>query len=188
MEFAGLGVASTSEQGTTISNVFGYGIQQSVKDSVESGKRVFDPERDYTFNDPDRIRELSVHEFGHAFVNPVAEKYKEKINTYSYLYKPIEQKMTKLSYRNWWDCSVEHVVRAGEVRIATIMGQHERAHQLLNKYVKEYNFVYLPQIVEALKVYELNRSTYSSFSEFFPELVNVFENIEPLKSDSTNVR
>ena len=187
-EFAGLGVAVVSEEGTTISNVFGASIIRSVKDAVEAGKRKFDPQRDYTFENPERIRELTVHEFGHAFVNPVAEQYKDEINQYSHLYNPIKERMAELTYHDWWVCAVEHIVRAGEVRIAMAMGQEESAQRLLQKYVCNYHFVYLPEVVEGMAAYEHNRATYMTIDEFFPELLKVFEKIDASEISDLNVR
>ncbi len=181
LEFAGFGAAITTEEGLMVFNIFGASIKKDVKDSIEAGSRKFNTS-DYTFNDPERIRELTVHEFGHSFVNSVAEKYHDEINRYNYLYEPIRGRMTELSYLDWWNCAVEHIVRAGEIRIAVAMGQKESAKRLEQDYVNKYKFIYLQEVIESMKIYEQNRVEFKSFDEYFPELLKAFGNIDPSES------
>ena len=71
-------------------NIFGLSIKKDVKDSIEAGDRKFNA-GDFTFNDPERIRELTAHEFGHSFVNPIADKYRNEINQFSQLTNLLEE-------------------------------------------------------------------------------------------------
>jgi len=174
LEFAGIGVAVQTEEGTEVYNVFGASLPRAVKDSIEAGTRKFDPD-DFAFDDPERIRELSVHEFGHAFINPVAERYRDQLNRYSYLYAPIRKRMSELTYQDWWDCAVEHIVRAGEIQIAKALGEEKSAQRLMKDYTERYQFIYLPQIVSALEKYEQNRLVFPTIEAYFPELVKAFD-------------
>jgi hypothetical protein len=177
LEFSGIGAAAFTENGVEVFNIFGASLNRVVKDSIEAGKRDFSP-GDFTFDVPERIRELTVHEFGHAFINPVAEQYRDQINQYSYLYNPIKDEMTKLSYLNWWDCAVEHFVRAGEIKIAKAIGNEENAQRLMQEYIQTYYFLYLPEILNALEKYDENRSIYSNIDDFFSELISAFKDVD----------
>lgn len=80
------------------------------------------------FNYPERIQGLSVHEFGHSFVNPAIGKVpKELIDSTEYLYTPIKTEMSKLAYTSWMMCLYEHFVKAGEVIIARKLGNAKEA-------------------------------------------------------------
>ncbi|NOX87947.1 MAG: DUF4932 domain-containing protein [Calditrichaeota bacterium] len=176
-EFSGFGAGISTDKGMIVLNIFGASIKKSVKDSIEKGKRKFAPD-DFTFNDPQRIRELTVHEFGHSFVNPVAEKYRNEINKYAYLYESVREKMTKAGYREWYNCLVEHIVRAGEVRITLAMGYEKNSENLRRDYIKNYGFVYLEDVIAGMKIYEQNRKRFKTFDDYFSELLTVFAEID----------
>ncbi len=181
LEFAGFGAAIATEEGMMVFNIFGSSIKKDVKDSIEAGNRKFNAS-DFTFNDPERIRELTVHEFGHSFVNPIADKYRNEINQFSQLYEPIRGRMSELAYFSWWNCAVEHIVRAGEIRIAVAMGQKESAKRLKLDYINNNQFIYLPKVIESIEIYEQNRVEFHSFDEYFPELLKTFGKIDTSKS------
>ena len=106
-----------------------------------------------------RINELSIHEFGHSFVNPVIDQLPVgMIETSTNLYEPLRPSMEPQGYANWLSCVYEHFVRAGEVMIAQKMGSKADADRLLNSYIKERNFIYLPLILQELRKYDQNRN------------------------------
>ena len=75
-----------SKHGTTTPfNVFGAFNFQSFQQ----------PEKlDLGFSNPQRLNELSIHEFGHSFVNPVVDKIpQEKITKIDTLFQPIKVAM-----------------------------------------------------------------------------------------------
>lgn len=180
-EFAGISAAISSDEGMTIFNIFGASILRSVKDSIETGIRRFNT-NDFTFNDPERIRELSTHEFAHAFIEPIADKYRDQINSYDYLFTPIQQRMKQLTYRDWYNCAVEHIIRAVEVRISRMINSEEKSQRLMRNYMDEYQFLYLPNIIESLTAYEQNRNHFQQFNDYFPEVLNAFEKIDAPKN------
>lgn len=123
------------------------------------------------FNYPERIQGLSVHEFGHSFVNPAIDKVpKELIDSTEYLYTPIKSAMSKLSYTSWMMCLYEHYVKAGEVIIARKLGNTKEAEKLLQDNVKA-KFIYLPTIVQELEKYDKNKSLYKSYDDFVPSII-----------------
>jgi hypothetical protein len=134
----------------------------------------------YHFNNADKIRDLSVHEFGHSFVNPITELPENKllIEQYAHLFGPMQEHMAKQGYRNWWICVTEHLVRLGEIRIAFVMQDHITAEKLRRDYTEQRHFIYLPHLEAKINEYENNRDKYPSFIDFFPLLMETFSEIE----------
>lgn len=166
----GFGKRIVTDDGLVVFNTFG-----PFPSSFESNS-----EFHYHFDNADKIRDLSVHEFGHSFVNPITEltENKELIEQYAYLFDPLKEHMGKQGYRTWWICVTEHLVRLGEIRIAMAMQDHETADKLRNDYTVHRHFIYLPHLEAKITEYENNRDKYPTFSDFFPLLLNAFSEIE----------
>jgi hypothetical protein len=113
---------------------------------------------DLGFNYPDKIRNLTVHEFGHSFVNPAVDALPgELIRSTEYLYGPIKEEMIKHSYTSWTQCLYEHFVKAGEVIIAEKLGDTAKAQSLMTDFVNT-GFIYVPSIVEEMRAYDKDTS------------------------------
>lgn len=119
------------------------------------------------FDDPANIRRLSVHEFGHSFVNPLANQpdFRKQIEQFNSLYAPIKGQE---QYDNWHTQFCEYVVRAGEIRIARTMQNEADAKGIEQQNV---NWRYLPHFVRQLERYEQNRTMYPTFAAFLPSLI-----------------
>ena len=119
------------------------------------------------FDNREEIRRLSVHEFGHSFVNPVADlpKYRVQIEQFNNLYAPIKGQE---QYDNWHTQFCEYVVRAGEVRIALAMNDPTAAKATETRNTKWH---YLSHFTNQLERYERNRAKYPTFEAFFPDLI-----------------
>ncbi len=122
----------------------------------------------------------SYHEFGHAFVNPILDKEKNKslLNQYAHLFIPaLKEVMEKQNYDNWFDCIAEHLVRLGEIRLAERSGHIKWAKVLREKHTKQLNFIFLPELEQKIKVYEQDEK-YDSFEAYLPELLGVLANFD----------
>lgn len=109
---------------------------------------------DMGFGDRDKLRELSVHEFGHSFVNPEVHKVpKEILQQSASLFEPLRTVMEEQGYNNWTTCLVEHFVRAGEVVIAEMIDTSS-SERLKDEYINKRKFVYLPLILDELHVFK----------------------------------
>lgn len=116
---------------------------------------------DLGFDNPQRLRELSIHEFGHSFVNPVIDKIpQEKVSTTERLFEPIKSAMEKQAYNTWKACLYEHFVRAGEVVIAKLLGDTAGAQRLRTHYIEDRSFIYLPVIIAELENYRKRKISY----------------------------
>lgn len=148
-----MGFGKTNKNTLTIYNAFGpFSFQSLDRNPLNTG-----------FNYPAKIQGLSVHEFGHSFVNPAIDKVPaELINSTEYLYTPIKAEMSKLAYTSWTMCLYEHFVKAGEVIIARKLGNTKEAEKILEDNLKA-KFVYLPSIVTELEKYDKNKNHYKSY-------------------------
>lgn len=155
----GMGWEVNDNGGTDIFNI----SSPVTKAILEEDGRVVSP----GFDNRVEIRRLSVHEFGHSFINPLANQpgYKAQIEQFNRLYEPIEGDE---QYHDWHTQFCEYVVRAGEIRLALVMNNVTDA-----KAVREQNakWRYLAHFIDQLEYYEQNRPLYPTFASFFPTLV-----------------
>ncbi|QHT71561.1 DUF4932 domain-containing protein [Rhodocytophaga rosea] len=126
------------------------------------------------FNNSHEIRNLSVHEFGHSFVNQLTMRspFAAQINGYKHLFKPVPNQG---QYSDWETIFNEHVVRAAEVRIALELGQAKESKRLQEAYK---DWIYLTHFIEQLTYYEHNRRTYKCFEEYLPTLINSLKKLK----------
>ncbi|RYU95262.1 DUF4932 domain-containing protein [Emticicia agri] len=161
----GFGARYSSAGKTHIFNVFGgIDFQQFLNtDELKMG-----------FTDKQRLRELSVHEFGHSFVNPSIDKLPEKIITDTeLLLEPMRLAMSDQGYNTWRASLYEHFVRAGEIIIAEKLGDKLGAENLLEQYVEERQFRYIPTILIELRKYDAGQ--YKSYDETVLEAMKEIE-------------
>ncbi|TCC96976.1 DUF4932 domain-containing protein [Pedobacter hiemivivus] len=124
---AGMGFGIGNKNSLSIYNTFGPFASPSLDSSPV----------DLGFDYPLKIQGLSIHEFGHSFVNPAIDKVpNELIISTKHLFSPIKDAMAKQSYRSWKVCLYEHFVRAGEVILAEKLGNKLDAQKVLDDAVK----------------------------------------------------
>jgi 6-pyruvoyl-tetrahydropterin synthase len=113
------------------------------------------------FADAEWLVDYTLHEFGHSFVNPVFDNVsKESLTLTEHLYAPVKQAMISQNYIDWPSCLDEHFVRAGEVMVARQMGDSARANRLIQDYVDNRQFIYLPAILDELTMARQNNLSY----------------------------
>jgi hypothetical protein len=115
------------------------------------------------------------HEFSHSFVNPLAEKYKDRIDATSKLFTPLENDMKKMAYGEWEICVNEHIIRAIYIRLLSLYeNENEAKLQLENE--KSLRFAYIAPLVEKLKQFE-HEPKNITFSAYYPTLLAVFDSL-----------
>jgi hypothetical protein len=135
--------------------------------------------RDIPYVKKNALRSWVWHEFGHSFVNPLTDKHSDRVETLSELFEPIKNDMLKLHYAHWDTTLNEHIIRAVNVRL-----YKKHKNFLISKLwliaEKQRGFIYTKPIVKKLKEFEKQRDKNNiSFSEFYPELLDLFENLIP---------
>lgn len=135
-------------------------------------------EGQFGYDNQFQARFLSVHEFGHSFVNKEVNKRSANLQNFKNLFEKSNLKETMIKtggYGDYETCVSEHLVRLGEIETAKIQKDFERAKRLEEYHLKN-NFIFLPQLEEKIKEYDTNRVQYKSFGDFVPQLLKVFEN------------
>ncbi len=122
-----------------------------------------DVEKNITnFANQSAILTLATHEFGHSFVNHIIDNInQELIDDSSFLFTPIKSSMENQGYSNWKICLYEHFVRAGEIILASNLGNADGSRFLFEHHVVKNNFIYIPIILKHLNYYNDNKDKIS---------------------------
>ena len=117
------------------------------------------------------------HEYGHFFVNPLTEKYLERVMALDILFEPIKEVMARQAYGCWNSTVNEHIIRAVEVRLWELHLGSQQANERLNMEFGN-RFIYIEPLVEKLKDFEKQRDENNiTFAKFFPELLDVLDSL-----------
>lgn len=119
---------------------------------------------------------LTVHEFGHSFVNEPVGRYKDRIERTAFLFTDkLKERMASKGINNWNTYVIETFVRLGELRIAALQGDKAREERLRTYHTKSEYFIFLPLLEQKVAVFEQQRAIYPTWSDYIPELLKVFE-------------
>jgi hypothetical protein len=136
----------------------GWGFGPNIKNKAYNFFGSFNgiSENSFGFDNKSEIIELSTHEYGHSFVNPIIDSINQDyIVQNERLFEPIRKEMNSQGYSNWKTCLYEHFVRAGEIIIAKNLGDNKLSEKLEKEYIKVRKFIYLPIILEELEKYNI---------------------------------
>ncbi len=163
-----MGFGKTHQATRTVYNVFGpFSFQSFDEANLDLG-----------FNSVDKIRNLSVHEFGHSFVNACIDRVPvELIKQTEPLYSPLAEVMKKQSYTSWNACLYEHFVRAGEVIIARKLGNNAGAERKLAEDLQK-GFAYLPQIVRELESFDQRANRQETYQERVVQIIQLLDDTQ----------
>lgn len=151
--------------------------QQNIYEIASPFVRVQKP-GEFGYDHQFQARFLSVHEFGHSFVNKEVNRHKDKLTKFKDLFEKSKLKETMIKtggYGDYLTCVAEHLVRLGEIETARIQKDDQRLERLKDYHLKN-NFIFLPLLEEKIKEYNSDRKKYKTFGEFIPKLLEVFEN------------
>lgn len=115
-----------------------------------------------------------IHEFGHAYVNPVVDRHLDALRPAGEkLFARVEQTMRRQAYGQWETVMRESVLRACVVRYrfavdGPLAGAAELAEQTLR------GFTWVPALAQRLGEYEAHRDRYPTFDAFMPRVVDYF--------------
>lgn len=119
---------------------------------------------------------LLVHEFSHAYVNPLTSEHLDIVNETKDLYEPIEESMIKHAYPDWEVTVNEHIVRANTaIMMKNILGERAYKNELIRN--RDRGFKYIDDVVESISYYTENRDVYPTFEDYYPEIMKVFEDL-----------
>ena len=132
-----------------------------------------------------------IHELSHSFVNPLTEEFETDFMNIDKLLECAQSVMKRLisgllgslsksieeeAYGDWKTFVNEHIVAATVLRIAEKLGylNSDRLERFLQFYERR-ELVYIRSVYKTLLNYD--RAKYSSFKEFYPEIVKLFNGI-----------
>lgn len=128
------------------------------------------------YKDKAYFQEIGIHELIHTFLHETFKENEEKIaliNELNYLFTDsLKMDMMKQGYTEWITCFEEHLVRIGEIKIATLLQDHLFVTEYRKECIEKRGFIYFELIEHLLLEYESNRSSYKNFGDFIPVLVN----------------
>jgi hypothetical protein len=131
------------------------------------------------FGSAENLRHTALHEFGHSFVNPTTERYRDEVSRYASLYEPIREKMTAMAYPEWEVCVNEHIIRAVTTRMVYNRQGREAGDRVM-ALEESRGFIYVPALAAKLEVYEAERDRYPDFVSFYPQLLTAFDSLMDL--------
>jgi hypothetical protein len=126
------------------------------------------------FGDENYLKNLIRHEFSHPFVNPLTEKYWEKVRDYSENYLAIPSAARKSVCGDWQECINEFIIRSVTTQLA--YNESEELGSELYQKEKAKGISYLDTVLISLRVYQEERDRYPTFESFYPILLNAFKN------------
>lgn len=170
-EGRGIGAAVITNKGTNVFEIMSPYVR------VESNKNI-DRYSTFGYDYKPRALLLTIHEFGHSFVNTNVEKYNNRIRKTDTLFSnsKLKEAMKSKGVGSWEVYIIESFVRLGEIRIATMQRDYKRANELRNYHINTEHFIFLPLLEKKIISYEKNRKKYPKFKDFIPELLTIFEN------------
>lgn len=118
------------------------------------------------------------HEGNHIYLEPLFKKYKEQIETLSYLYNKDDQGMKSQNISSWNYCLNENVVRGIVIALfkkykSEREWKKQNAQEILN------DFIYAEEISNIIFGNYLNKKKYKNFDDFFPVLLDKLKSLYP---------
>ena len=130
------------------------------------------------FGTSDSIEKLSLHELGHAFVNPSIEAYADLVADYGLIdyYKKVEKQMQKQAYGNLMTFLNESVLRAVTAIGYGDFADSKKVQNEWSNREKSRGFLLQDVLVDSLLEYRTNRSQYPTFRDYVPVLLRDIAN------------
>lgn len=113
---------------------------------------------------------LSLHEWGHSFVNPALEAHPQLAAKLRHLYKPVSREMKAQAYGNLTVFLNEQVLRAVTTIAAGELYGPE-AYQNYLAFEESFHFYLTHDVINLIRYYQENRFLYPTFDDFAPVLL-----------------
>ncbi|MDR0828879.1 MAG: DUF4932 domain-containing protein [Prevotellaceae bacterium] len=123
-------------------------------------------------------KETLIHEINHSFCNSLIDEYLDKLMSSAiFFYKQNEKIFKSDGYGRAESFLYEILTRATVIQY---VDKHEKGRYEY-EVAKERNagFLWMPQLVEALKQYEINIENYAGLRGFMPEIVKLQDSLNP---------
>ncbi len=121
---------------------------------------------------------LTLHEWGHSFVNPTLARYSHEIAQLNYLFIPVAIPMFRQAYTSVETFMNEQVLRAVTSLAAEEMGDSQDLEREM-VYNEQRSFYLTRDLVTILREYQGSRDRYPSFEAFTPVMIQRLVEIHP---------
>lgn len=152
----------------------GFGVSLEARDGSLHVYSLTAPESANNYFSADGVRELAWHEFGHSFINPLAESNPDLVAAYEPAFRSVYGAMNAIGYGNLPTFINEHIIRAVVARLVLAQMGAEESEAILKK-EEESGFAFIRPLYEKLAEYESNRGLWPSIEDFYPELLSAFQ-------------
>lgn len=140
----------------------------------EPGRSAGEPE----FPTGMELEYLSLHEWGHSFVNPALGVHQDDVRKLNFLYRPVANEMRQMAYTSVEIFMNEQVLRAVTTLAAEeIYGADVYESRLQNELRR--SFYLTDEIIDILRDYHASRQTYPTFADFVPTLLERIADLSP---------
>ena len=112
--------------------------------------------------------DLILHEFAHGFVNPKVDSSRDRLQTFSHLYLPIEESMKSQGYWDWHGVLNEHLVRAAVIEMIRNQEGNELAENIYYRKEMGRRFIYIDLLLKRLNSHN---DSFTSFVSVLPEIL-----------------
>jgi len=124
------------------------------------------------------LESLSLHEWGHSFVNPAIDKYPTQVQGLKHLFDPVQHAMRQQAYSSVGTYINEQVLRAvTALAMRDLYG--EDGYLKAIEYEKSRSFMWTKEIADMLTEYRSNREAYPTFDDFVPILLTKISELLP---------
>ncbi len=128
------------------------------------------------------LEKRALHEWGHSFVNPSLEPYKEKVDLLQPLYAETEELMRGQAYGTVLSFLNEYVLRAATALAFEDLYGEGAFEQEIERNVAR-GFYVIRDFGQLLRYYRNNRQQYATFEDFVPYLLGrLVEEVDELAS------
>lgn len=124
----------------------------------------------------------TVHEFNHSYCNPLLDKYYLQIeNSANECYKLVRKKMESQAYGEPEIMVDESFVRATTIMYESKKGLNEKETSKRIRYEQFNGFIWMEELVNLLKIYETERTTYPTIESFMPVIIEKINSLDSKK-------
>ena len=121
---------------------------------------------------------ILIHEFSHAFVNHLNEKYSDILKERGKeLFSIVGESMAKQAYPSWQIMMNEALVRAAVIKYEI---DHKAGQQRINmavKYEISRSFLWIKELVSVLQEYDKQRDRYPTLDSYMPKIAEAYTDI-----------
>ena len=117
-----------------------------------------------------------IHEFCHSYANPIVDAHEKEIEkSGKRIYALVDKQMERNAYGNWLTVMRESLVRACVVRYLAKNEGLDAANKQIQSDISR-GFLWMRELSDLLVEYEQNRAKYKTLDDFFPKVIEFFDN------------